>query len=385
MPSLETLAFEAEQEIGRMHAFFPILSGLGNDWALARPWNGVTLGLSLHLTPPTGALVKELSLGGAACVLTDVNPSTTDAGTVHLLRNQGNHVFPVGGRDDAHELVFEQQPTLLVDAGFELIEHALKRKHIAESIRGAVILSRTGLAQLRNIPPPPFPVVNLVDGQLHTAIAHRHGIGEAVWGAVSILTGRLLAGRRTTIVGYGPVGRGIATWAQHIGMAVEVVEVDPIRRLFAHYDGFSTPSLEMALSRADIVVTATGKEGALSVAQLAAAQRELIVLNAGTGNREIDVAGIQQAAGVADHIVQDVVRYTLGGEAKITVLGEGHPLNIVLNSGSPEPLLLHYALLGMVLDWMMNEDLPNGEVVVPADVEVAAARAALQALRQPAP
>ena len=35
-----------------------------------------------------------------------------------------------------------------------------------------------------------------------------------------------LAGRRAAVLGYGPVGRGLATWARHAGMAVEVI--DPV-------------------------------------------------------------------------------------------------------------------------------------------------------------
>ncbi len=58
MPSLDQLAFRAEREMGRTNAFFPILSRLGNRWAASRPWEGLTIGANLHLTPLTGSCAK---------------------------------------------------------------------------------------------------------------------------------------------------------------------------------------------------------------------------------------------------------------------------------------------------------------------------------------
>ena len=64
------------------------------------------------------------------------------------------------------------------------------------------------------------------------------------------------------------------------------------------------------------------------------------------------------------------------------MLGGGHPLNIVLNSGSPEPVLLQFALLGLALDWVAHAELDKGEVLVPSALEDQAAELALQALDQ---
>ena len=76
MPTLDDLAFDVERDIGATKAFFPILSMLGNQWAAHRPWEGVTLGLNLHLTPLSASLVQELSLGGATVVVSAANPGT---------------------------------------------------------------------------------------------------------------------------------------------------------------------------------------------------------------------------------------------------------------------------------------------------------------------
>lgn len=381
--TLEDLAFQAEQEIGRTKAFFPILSRLGNTWAATRPFSGLTIGLNVHLTTVMAAFIKELSLGGARCVVSAANPGTTDPGTVQLLRNSGFEVYTGGDRKgDRHLQLLAHQPALLVDASFDLLDKALHQTRDTPLL-GAVLTSRTAVARLSDHGEIPFPVVNLTEGRLHDAVENRHGIGEAVWQAVASLTGMYLAGRRAAVAGYGPVGRALAAWARHAGMAVEVVETDAVRRLFAHYDGFATPSLADALQRANVLVTATGRPGVVGLANLSHARPGIVLLNAGTGGDEIDVQGLRTAADFVDHIGDGVVRYGFDSGTSVTILGDGHPLNIVLNSGSPEPVLLECAVVGICLDWLVQHTPPPGAVVVPREVEAAAAELALSVLDRP--
>ncbi|MBA2321763.1 MAG: hypothetical protein H0V89_11485, partial [Deltaproteobacteria bacterium] len=358
---------QAEQEVGRINAFFPILPTLGNRWAASRPWEGTTIGLNLHVTPLSASLLRELALGGATCIVSSANPATTDAGSVELLRGSGVEVYTGGDLENRYLQVLDHGPSLVVDSGFELIATLLdKRAGMVGKIKGAVELSRTGIARLRARGPVPFPVVNVSDGRLKDAVENRHGVGEGVWQAVSLLTGMHLSGRRAAILGYGPVGRGLAAYGRAAGCAIEVVESDPIRRLFAHYDGYPTPGLGDALSRVRIAITATGRKGAIGVHDLASARDGLVLLNAGHGGDEIDVDAIRTAAVRADNVADQVVRYRLESGARVTLLGGGNPLNIVLNSGSPEPVVLHFAVVGLALERLAGEArLANGEVVVP--------------------
>ena len=61
-------------------------------------------------------------------------------------------------------------------------------------------------------------------------------------------------------------------------------------------------------------------------------------------------------------------------------MAAGNPLNIVTNSGSPEPVLLHFALLGLTLEWLAGQTLSPGEVSVPHALEDKAAELAMTAL-----
>jgi adenosylhomocysteinase len=376
-------AMAAEQEIGRINAFFPILGRLGNRWAAKRPWEGRTIALNLHLTTLTAAFVRELTLGGGTFAVSAANPRTTDPGAVDLVRNLGVEVYTGGDLEDRHQQVLAHKPTMLVDTGFELTQTLLeKRRELVPSVSSGVEVSRTGIARMRARGGLPFPVVNINDGRLKDKVENRHGVGEAIWQAVAMTTGMHLAGRRLLVVGYGPVGRGIASYARAAGLAVEVCETDPVRRLFAHYDGYPTPSLEDGMSRAGLLVTATGRQDAVSLEALEHARDGLVLVNAGHGGDEFDVDGIRKHSVGRDHVADQVARYKLENGRTLTILGDGHPLNIVLNSGSPEPVLLHFAVLGLTLEWLASgPSLHAGEVLVTDDIENRAAQLALDALQ----
>jgi adenosylhomocysteinase len=377
-------ALSAEQEVGRINAFFPIMPKLGNRWAASRPWEGHRLALNLHLTTLTASLVRELSLGGGTFFVCAASPQTTDPGAVDLIRSLGVEVYTGGDLEDRHLQVLEHGPDMFVDLGFELAATLIdRRRDVIPSIRAGVEISATGVTRLRARGGIPFPIVNINAGRLKDQIENRHGVGEAIWQAVQLTTGMHLAGRRVLIVGYGPVGRGLSTYARAAGMAVEICEEDPVRRLFAHYDGFPTATLEEGLPRAGLIVTATGRRDTVTADHLNRWARDGVVLvNAGHGGDELDIEGIRRAAPRRDHVVEQVARYQLENGKTVTVLGDGHPLNIVLNSGSPEPVLLHFAVLGLTLEWLATSpSLRPGEVPVTEDIENRAAQFALDALQ----
>lgn len=374
---------EAAAEVDRINTFFPLMPKLGLRWARTRPWENLTVAVNAHLTTLTAALLRELTLGGGRWVVCAANVHTTDAGVVELLRAQGIEV--VHGRDrdnhDRHLATIAHGPDLVADVGFELLNTLLTRspEHIA-NVKGAVEITRTGINRLRQVRELPFGVVNINDSELKHNVENRHGVGEGLWPCLTDITGMHLAGRRVLVVGYGPVGQGVATYARARGASVEVVELDPIRRLVATYDGYPTPSAEEGLKRADIAVTVTGQPGAIGVAQLRKAGSDLLLVNGGHGADEIDVAGLEAAAVRGDQLGPHCVRYQLRDKGPwLTVLGGGNPLNIVLNAGSPEPVLLHFALLGLTLEWLAKSTLSPSEVIVPRSLQAEVATLALTA------
>ena len=388
----------AAAEIDRINTFFPLLPSLGLRWARTRPWEGLRVAVNAHLTTLTGALMRELTLGGGEWVMCGTNEATTDPDVVALLREQGITVHT--GRGDVanrHRATLESDPHLIADVGFGLLGALLDRsEEQAALLRGAVEITRTGInrwteRQIKQKGPLPLRLVNLNDTELKSHVENRHGVGNGLWGCVTQITGLHLAGRKVVVVGYGPVGQGVAAMARNLGASVEVVDTDDMRRLIASYDGFPTPSLSAGLERADIAVTATGRSKAINVDHLAELNSDLVLINAGHGHDEIDVAGLQAEAVEGDQLNELCLRLRLRPKGPwLTLLGGGNPLNIVMNAGSPEPVIMQFALLGLTLEWLATSELglggpPAPSVFgcspVPREIELEIARRALRTRR----
>ncbi len=367
-------------ELARIDAFFPVLQGLGTRWAATRPFEGLTVGVHLHLTTITLALMRELVLGGGRWVVSAANPATTDPGVVEYIRTLGLDVHTGRGAKDGIAATVAEDPMLFADVGFALGGALLDA---GQCPRGGVEITRSGVQRLRERGPIPFPVLNINDGRLKPAVEGRRGVGEGLWPAFTTLTGQHLSGRMVLVVGYGPVGAGVAAFARAAGATVEIAELDPVRRLIAHYDGFATTDAVPALKRARIVVTATGRTNTLGAAELASMPDGSIVLSAGHMVDEIDMRWLRNNAETIDQIGKLVVRYTMPGGRKVTVLADGQPLNIVTNSGSPEPVLLHFVLLGLGLEHLATTDPPPGELAVPPALEEEVAQLALKVIERP--
>ena len=374
-------ATRAAAEISRINAFFPILTILGNRLAATRPFEGKTIAISAHLTTLTGALIRELALGGGDWVVAGANDATTDHGVVQMLRDNRITVYTRGNHADAYREALKHKPDLIADVGAALMSTLLtEQPEQASQLQGAVEVTRSGVNKMRQLESPPFGWVNINDGILKPAIENRHGVGEGLWQAVQALTGMHLSGRKVAVIGYGPVGKGVASYARAAGANCEVVEPCPIRRLIAHYDGYPTPPIDECLRRSGVVVTCTGRPAIITGEQLLSARDGIVLVNAGHGADEIDVESIRAGATKVDEVSEKVVRYTLPDGPTVVLLADGNPLNIVTNSGSPEPVLLNFALLGLTLEWLSTRHLSPGESIVSSELESAAAKLAIQAL-----
>ena len=379
MPDRST---SAAAEINKINLFYGLMPRLGTRWAKTRPWEGKTIAVNAHLTTLTATLLRELALGGGEWVISATDPATTDLRVVDWIRQQGWTVYNAGGVADRHLAALDHKPDLIADVGFDLIHTLLTRRpELAESVIGAVELTRSGITRLRGTSGLNLPVVNINDGRLKPHVENRHGVGESLWMAVRQLTGLHLSGRQVTVVGYGAVGQGISAYAKAGGATVSVMDTDPVRRLSARYDGYLVPEVSEGLESAEIAVTATGCAGAITMEMLQRLHSDTVLVNAGHGGEEIAVAQLKGSAVEAIEVGPHCTRYRLRKSGPwLSVLGSGHPLNIVLNSGSPEPVLLHFALLGLTLEWLTKTSHSPGEIPVPQEVEEEAATLALQAL-----
>ena len=199
-------------------------------------------------------------------------------------------------------------------------------------------------------------------------------------GAVTV--GGVLTLRTTSDTDAASTADGSATDTDTgIGVAVAVNYVDIDNK--AYVGDNATVSAGGLTAEAKMNSTDGDGKHTLGAAELATLPDGSIILSAGHGGDEIDVAWLRNNAETVDQIGKLVVRYTLPGGRKVTVLADGHPLNIVANSGSPEPVLLHFVLLGLGLEYLAQRESPPGEMELPLGLEEEAARLALRVIERP--
>jgi adenosylhomocysteinase len=93
------------------------------------------------------------------------------------------------------------------------------------------------------------------------------------------------------VCGFGDVGKGCADSLRGQGARVIVTEIDPICALQAAMAGYEVNTIESALPRADIYVTATGNKDIITVDHMSKMRHQAIVCNIGHFDNEIDVSG----------------------------------------------------------------------------------------------
>jgi adenosylhomocysteinase len=365
------------QELAGFKFCFPIMEKLGQFLLESNHLKGKRVGWHCHLTTITAATVEALLATGAELFLSECSPHTTSSAAVDYMRNLGArvHLGELGV-----EQVLDQKPLLASDTGLALIGAAITGQ--VDCLYAGSEITTSGITQLRTLPAVPIAVLNINDGQLKTGIENFHGVGDGVIEALFQLTGRLWTGRPAAVVGYGRVGAGTAHYLRTAGAVVTVVESDPVRRLIAHYDGFSTGSLPQALLQSELLVTCTGQPSVVPESDWMNARDGLIVLNVGHVSDEVD--SLKRAAKKAAPFSEHLERFTLA-QGDVFLATQGSPANVVMLTGSPEPTLIHLTAEILALNYLAGcfdrgTKLIPGEHKLPADVERQASLLALAAL-----
>ena len=91
---------------------------------------------------------------------------------------------------------------------------------------GALEATTTGLRRLAGLDIP-FPVLDWNGIPLKDLIHNRHHVGAETWPAFTAITGLSLHVREIVVVGFGPVGQGVALRARDLGANVSVRQPRP--------------------------------------------------------------------------------------------------------------------------------------------------------------
>jgi adenosylhomocysteinase len=373
-------------EWARQH--MPVLEALSprlGDGALA----GRKVAVVVHLEAKTACLVLALRDAGAEVVAAGSNPLSTQDAVCDALRERGVEVHARHGvsQDEftADLLrVAESGAELVIDDGVELTRRmAEHRPDVYAELRGVSEETTTGVARLRALEADGllhFPAVAANDARCKHMFDNPYGTGQTTLTAILALTNVLAAGRCFCVVGYGWVGKGIAKAAAGLGGRITVVEIDPVRALTAHMDGFDVASLHDALAGADVVITATGLTQVVDADALEHLKDGVLLANAGHHHREIDVAALTERASDVIDARPGVETYAVDGK-RVHVLVDGALVNIAGLDGNPIEIMdLSFSVQALSIHALASGAFPVGVNRFPDELDELIARTKLETL-----
>jgi adenosylhomocysteinase len=324
----------------------PALAAIKKQFVKEKPFEGMTIGMALHVEAKTANLVQTLAAGGAEVHITGCNPLSTQDDVAEALGKVKNvHCYAKRActTDEyyaAIDQVLDAKPVITIDDGMDLIHYIhTKRRDLIKKVIGGCEETTTGIHRLRAMAAEgklEFPVVAVNDTPMKHFFDNVHGTGESVLSSIMITTNTLIAGKYFVVAGYGYCGRGLARKAHGLGAKVVVTEIDPRRALEAHMDGFMVMTMEDAAKIGDIFVTTTGNMGVIAAKHFKLLKNGAILSNAGHFNVEIDIDWLRKNADKV--IVRDGIETFMLKGKSIHVLAEGRLVNLATPKGMGHPI-----------------------------------------------
>jgi len=326
--------------------YMPVLAAIKKQFVKEKPFEGMTIGMALHVEAKTANLVSTLAAGGATVHITGCNPLSTQDDVAEALNHVKNvHCYAkractVEEYYAAIDKVLDAKPVITIDDGMDLIHYIhTKRRDLIKKVIGGCEETTTGIHRLRAMAAEgklQFPVIAVNDTPMKRFFDNVHGTGESALSSIMITTNTLIAGKYFVVAGYGYCGRGLARKAHGLGAKVIVTEVDPRRALEAHMDGFSVMTMDDAAAIGDIFVTTTGNTSIIAARHFRKLKDGAILSNAGHFNVEIDIEWLHKNA---DTVVQrDGIETFVLGKKAVHVLAEGRLVNLATPKGMGHPI-----------------------------------------------
>jgi adenosylhomocysteinase len=124
-----------------------------------------------------------------------------------------------------------------------------------------------------------------------------------------------------------------------MGAKIVVTEIDQVRALQAHMDGFKVAKMDDTISEGDIFITVTGCKDVLTVEQIKKMKPGAILANSGHFNVEIQVDEMYEAAASNSEIRPNFRKFDFSNGTHVYLVGEGRLANLVAAEGHPSEVM----------------------------------------------
>jgi adenosylhomocysteinase len=378
-----SLADWGRKEISIAETEMPGLMATRAEYGPKQPLKGARIAGSLHMTIQTAVLIETLKALGADIRWVSCNIYSTqdhaaaaiaaagvpvfawkgeslkdywdytlklfewgDGGTPNMILDDGGDAtlfVHLGVRAEGGDTAFLDKPgSEEEEVLFALLKKTLQEKPkgwfgaLAKAIKGVSEETTTGVHRLYEMQKQGkllFPAINVNDSVTKSKFDNLYGCRESLVDGIRRGTDVMMAGKVAMVAGYGDVGKGSAASLRQAGCRVLVSEIDPICALQAAMEGYEVVTMEDAVSRSDIFVTATGNKDVITVDHMRAMKDRAIVCNIGHFDNEIQVAGLKNYKWV--NIKPQVDEIEMPSGNRIILLSEGRLVNLGNAMGHP--------------------------------------------------
>ena len=229
-----------------------------------------------------------------------------------------------------------------------------------------------------------FPAINVNDSVTKSKFDNKYGVRHSLIDGLNRATDTFMSGKVTFVCGYGDVGKGSAESLRGQGARVIVSEIDTILALQAAMDGYQVARLESVIDKVDVLVTATGNFGVVTVDHLLALKHQAIVANVGHFDNEIDMEGLESLPGATRvEIKPQVHEWIMPNGRSILMLSEGRLMNLGNATGHPSFVMstsFTNQVLAQIEVFTNGEAYPLGVHMLPKHLDEKVARLHLDAL-----
>jgi adenosylhomocysteinase len=260
------------------------------------------------------------------------------------------------------------------------------KKYKGMKILGATEETTAGVTRIRAVEKQGklrYPVILVNEAYTKHMFDNRYGTGQSTIDGYLRAMNLLLASKRVVVVGYGWVGRGVASRFHGMGSKIIITEVDPVKALEAHMDGFEVIPMAQACKVGDIFITCTGMTSVIRKEHILQMKDGAIMGNVGHFDVEIDAKFLLKKSKSVKQVRANLDECTLSNGKHVYLIGEGRLANLVAAEGHP-PEVMAQSFSNQILSIMYilknHKKIGNKIINVPEEIDRQVAVDALKAM-----
>ena len=378
-----SLADYGRKEISIAESEMPGLMALREEYSGKAPLKGARILGCLHMTIQTAVLIETLVELGAEVRWSSCNIFSTQDHAAAAIAKAGIPVFAWKGETEEEAVWCIRQTiegkkdwkaNMLLDDGGDLtaMMHS-DYKDLLKEVKGVSEETTTGIKALNKMEKDGslmIPAINVNDSVTKSKFDNLYGCRESLVDGIRRATDVMMSGKVAIVAGFGDVGKGSAASLRQSGARVMVTEADPICALQAAMEGYEVVLMDEAISKADIVVTATGNIDIVTADHMRNMKDRAILCNIGHFDNEIQVEALKNYKWT--EVKPEVDEIELVDGKRIILLAKGRLVNLGCATGHPSFVMsasFTNQVMAQIELWDNHKNYENKVYVLPKSLD----------------